>query len=192
MESSPVLSLLTDAVDRPAHAALDLGRRGMLPTLGEAAVGLFGVAAATIITQLLLGGSLDDRVDGLMAFLEVSALLVPLLLLAAFVQIGVPLRGLFGAAAVGLLHAGLVALTLLPLAAFVAVVADLESVRVVFPFAHDVLLGLAVPFVAFLTLLERTTGIIRSVDGKPWTARGVRFASFCLAAAFIVRACQLV
>ena len=192
MESHPVLSQLIDAVDRPTNAAIALGRRGVLPTMGEAFVGLAAVAAATIATQLLLGGGLDARVDGLWAFLEVSLLLVPVVLLAAFVQVGVPLRALFGAVAVGLLHAGIVALTLLPLAAFLAVVGNMELVRMSFPLAHDILVGLAVPFVALLTLLERGSGIVRSIDGNPWAARLARFVSFALAAAFLVRAWHLI
>jgi hypothetical protein len=192
MESSPALSLLIDAVDRPARAAVDLGRRGVLPTVGEACVGVAGVAAASVATQLLLGGDLSSRVDGLMAFLEVTLLLVPIVLVAAFARIAVPLRAMFGAVAVGLLHAGVVALTLLPLAAFVAVVADLEVVSIAFPVAHDALVGLVVPFVALLTLLERATDIVRSIDGDPWVARLARLVSFALAFAFLARAWQLI
>ena len=128
MVRTVAFSLLVDAVDRPAHAALTLGHRGLLPTAAQALAGLFAVALATAGTQLLLGGGLGGPVDGLMAFAEVSLLLIPAALMAAFLQDRVPLRTLLGTVAVGLLHAGVVALCLLPLVVFVAVVADLESV----------------------------------------------------------------
>ncbi len=192
MERSPVLTLLIDTVDRPANAALTLGSRGLIPTFAEASLGLFGVAAATVATQLLLTGGLQGRVDGLSAFLEITVLLVPLTLMAAFLQVGVPLRALLGAVAVGLLQAGVVALTLLPLVAFTAVVSDLEAVRLSFPIAHATVVGLAVPGIAMMTLLERSASIVRSIDGNPGVARATRFVSTALAVAFLVRAWQLV
>jgi len=192
MDQAPILRLLIDAIDRPANAALALGARGLFPTFAEASLGLFGVAAATVATQLLLTGSLQGRVDGLAAFLEITVLLVPLTLMAAFLQVGVPLRALLGAVAVGLLQAGLVALTLLPLVAFTAVVSDLEAVRSSFPIAHAAVVGLAVPGIALMTLLERSTSIVRSIDGTPLVARATRFVSYALAVAFLARAWQLV
>ncbi len=192
MDRAPIQRLLFEAIDRPANAALALGARGLIPTAAEASLGVFGVAAATVATQLLLTGSLHGRVDGLAAFLEVSVLLVPLTLMAAFLQVGVPLRALLGAVAVGLLQAGVVAVTLLPLAAFTAVVADLEAVRLSFPIAHATVVGLAVPGIALMTLLERSANIVRSIDGTPMVARATRFVSYALAIAFLARAWQLV
>ncbi len=192
MERSLVLTPLMDAVDRPAHAALALGRRGFLPTLGQAGLGLFGVALATTATQLLLGGGLEARVDGLRAFMEVSALLVPIALLAAFLQVGVPLRTLLGAMAVGLLQAGVVALAMLPLVAFVAVVSDVESMRLVFPGIHALMASLAIPMLALLTLLERTAGVVRNLDGRHWVGRAIGLLSWSLAIAFLARAWQLI
>jgi len=192
MERSRVLTPLIDAVDRPANAALALGRRGLLPTTAQAGLGLFAVAIATTATQLLLAGDLDTRVDGLMAFLEVTALLVPIALLAAFLQVRVPLRALLGTVAVGLLQAGLVALTLLPLVAFVALVTASRGMVSTYPGAHAALAGLVVPALALMAMLERCTTIVQSIDGSQWVARSARAMAWMLMAAFLVRACQLV
>ena len=187
-----LLELLRAAIDRPSYAALALAQRGAGPTLAQAGQGQVAVATASAATQLLLTGQLHAEFDGLAAFLEVAALLVPVALLAAFLQIHVSLRALLGAGAVGLLHAGLLAVCLLPLVAFVAIVADMEGVRAVSPLIHGSMIGLAIPAVALMTLLARTCGVLRCLDPSKRAAFFSRCIQAGLLVAFLARAWHLV
>jgi hypothetical protein len=192
MHTHPALAVLVDAVDRPTRSALTLGQRGLPITAAQAGLGLAAVAAATLSCQLLLGrGELATTIDGLAAFLETAALLLPLLLVAGFLQVRVPLRGLLGALAVSSVHAGLVALCLVPLAVFVALVADMAAVHERFSLLHAAMVGLVVPAAALQTLLGRLAQTIRSLDRRRATRLLCGLVQRVLLLVFLARALRL-
>jgi uncharacterized membrane protein YfbV (UPF0208 family) len=63
-------------------------------------------------------------------------------------------------------HAGLVSLCLLPLVAFVAVVADMAAVHANSALVHAAIVGLVLPFAALQTLLGRLATTIRTLDRR--------------------------
>jgi hypothetical protein len=188
MDTRHAVALLVEAVDRPTRSATDLGQRGLPTTAAQAALGVCAVLAATLVGQQLLGGVVVVVVDGMGAFLEITALLLPLLLLAAFLQVRVPLRGLLGALAVAAVHAGLVSLCLLPLVAFVAVVADMAAVHANSALVYAAMVGLVLPAAALQTLLGRLVGTVRTLDRRRNVGLLCGLAHRVLLVLFLVRA----
>ncbi len=182
---------LDQALDRPARAALRLGRTTPWSTLAMGLLGMFAIAAACLATRALLAPPGPGRLDGLLPFMEAVASLVPIALVAAYLQVAVPPRVLAGAVAVGLLHAGLVALSLVPLAVFVAVITDLGVFHRTIPMLYLVLGHLVLPAVALVVLAQVIARVLRCLDGS-LTGRLVAHAiPLCLIATFVLRVAQL-
>ena len=162
---------LLRALDRPARHALDLARRPWLHTVAPAVVGLFLVAASTTVAAWLDPSSrgLSPRADVLRALCESLAVVVPgLAVLATYARLRITPGALVAGAALGLLVAGVVSLSLVPLMAFLALV----SRDVVF-----VLRGLAllVPAVALASVAVVVLRVLDAVDRSAraqWLGRG--------------------
>ncbi len=182
---------LAGAVDRPVHTAVLLGQRGVGWSLATAGVGLFAVAVASLAVRGLLATAEVGRADALLAFVEASAVLLPACLAAAYLQVSVSPRVLIGAVAVALLQAGALTALLVPLAAFVALVADMGAVADRTPLVAMAMAHLALPTVAVVLLADRLSMVVRSLDPRLRGRLAARAISLCLLFTFAMRLFQV-
>ncbi|HEX8697200.1 MAG TPA: hypothetical protein VF815_00045, partial [Myxococcaceae bacterium] len=121
------LNSLLRSLDRPARTALDLAQQPLWATLSPALLGIFLVAAASALAGCvsLAGFRLAPRLDSLRAVFESLLVVVPgTAVFAVYLRLRLSARTFLAATALGLFSAGVVATCLLPLVAFLAVVAD--------------------------------------------------------------------
>jgi len=174
---------LMRAVDRPAREALRMAQRPLPVTLTPALLGLFGVAVASAVAGLVApeGLRLAPRLDALRAVFESLAVVVPgTLVFSLYLRLRLSVRTFLAASAIGLLAAGLVAVCVLPLMAFLVVVSG-DAPRVL------ELPALLVPGLALTTVAAVLMRVITTLDGSRaawWVSRA--FVSF-LAAVFLLR-----
>ena len=176
------LNSLLRSLDRPARTALDLARRPVWATLAPALSGLFLVAASTVVAGAFSREGLRwlPQLDALRAVLESLLVVVPgTTVLAIYLRLRISARSLLAGISLGLLSAGVVAACLLPLVAFLSVVA-VESRRAL-P------LSSLVPAIALATVGLFSARVMTALDSSSdtrWLARS--FICF-LGAVFLLR-----
>jgi hypothetical protein len=154
------------ALDRPAHHALGLARGPWFHAVAPAVVGLFLVAVSVTVAGLLgpTAHGVTLRADGLRALGEALAVVIPgLSVLATYARVRVTPGELLAAAATGLLVAGVVSVSLVPLLAFLALVSrDVPSVLGAMPLLVS---GVALASVAVVVMrvLDAADGTVRAV-----------------------------
>jgi len=148
-------------LDRPARAALDLGRAPLSRTAALGAAGLGLWAVSSVLANGLLGAW--HSFDALGGALEALAVAFPgLLVFAAYLRVSVPSRALLAAQAVALWTCGVVSACLLPLLAFLAAASHGQL------FALH-LRGLLVPVVGLGVASAVLLRVLRTFDARPRT-----------------------
>jgi hypothetical protein len=176
------LNSLLRSLDRPARTALDLARRPLWATVAPALLGIFLVAASSALAGCvsLQGFRLMPRLDSLRAVFESLLVVVPgTSVFAIYLRLRISARGFLAATALGLLSAGVVAACLVPLVAFLAVVA--EESRSALP------LSMLVPGIALATVALLPARVMTALDSSRnarWLARAF---IFFLGAVFVLR-----
>ena len=196
--NTPALALpsvgrsLLRAIDLPAREALETARRPLSYTLTPALIGLSLIALASLISAALDPGrtgtaSLVPRADVLRAVIEALAVVVPGAIgFAVYLQLRIPARAMLAATAIGLLVGGVVAISLVPLMAFLAIVARAQPTALVTP-------GFLVPAIALAAVAAIPVRVIRALDRSDratWLARAFSvlvFAAFAIRVAPYVR-----
>ncbi|HLL83774.1 MAG TPA: hypothetical protein VK420_14010 [Longimicrobium sp.] len=174
---------LLRAVDRPAHEAVDLARRPFLATAAPALLGLFLVSAASALSGLIspAGFRFTARLDALRAVFEALAVVIPgILVFATYLRLKLNARVLLAGISIGMLGAGLVAVCVLPLMAFLVVVSSEAPEVLALP-------ALLVPGLALATMAALPVRVITSLDPSEealWIARAF---AFFLVAVFVLR-----
>lgn len=171
------------ALDRPALTAIDLARKPWIFTLSPALVGLFLVATACAIAEMLARGQLAGapRLDVLRAALEALVVVVPgALVLATFLRLRVRPRMLLGSLSAGLLLAGVVAICMTPLVLFLALVSrEAPSVMVAPAFL--------LPAISMAIVATSPLRMIDVVDDSPGAWAFGRGLVAALVLVFVVR-----
>jgi hypothetical protein len=174
---------LLRAVDRPAREALDLARRPLAATLAPALLGIFLVAATSAAAGFVSPGGvrLAPRLDALRAVFEAMLVVIPgTLVFAIYLRLRLSTRTLLAAISIGLLAAGLVATCVMPLMAFLVVVARDAPLILALP-------ALFVPGLALATLVALPVRVITALDSSLsawWLSRAF---AICLGAVFLLR-----
>jgi hypothetical protein len=177
------LDSLLRALDRPARAAVELARRPLWATAAPALLGVFLVAVASLLAGCLSpsGPRLVPRLDALRAVFEALLVVVPgTTVFAIYLRLRLSTRVLLAATALGLLAAGVVAACVLPLMAFLAVVAFEARTLLFVP-------ALLVPGLALATVAVLPARVITGLDPSDkalWLSRA--FVLF-LGAVFFLR-----
>lgn len=174
---------LLRAVDRPAREALDMARRPLAATLAPALLGIFLVAATSATAGFVSPGGLRlaPRLDALRAVFEALLVVVPgTLVFAIYLRLRLTTRVLLAATSIGLLAAGLVAICVMPLMAFLVLVAQDAPLILALP-------AVFVPGLALATLAALPVRVITSLDSSQaawWMSRAF---AFFLGAVFLLR-----
>ncbi len=174
---------LLRSVDRPAREALDMARRPLAATLAPALLGTFLVAATSAAAGFVSpdGLQLAPRLDALRAVFEALLVVVPgTLVFAIYLRLRLSTRVLLAATSIGLLAGGLVAACVMPLMAFLVLVAKEAPVILALP-------ALFIPSLALATVAALPVRVITSLDSSRaawWLSRA--FAVF-LGAVFLLR-----
>ncbi len=188
MRSLPVPhDFVLRALDRPARAALELSRRSPAFTLAPAILGIsLLVACAAIADALMTSREGAPRFDLLRGALESLLLVVPgSVVLGTWLKLRLPPRMLIGAVALGMLTAGVVCVSFVPLMLFLAVVSS-EAPRVMLA---------AVALAPLLCVGIGAATMIRVVDAADDSRRAWLFArgyALLLFAVFALRIPQIV
>jgi hypothetical protein len=178
----PLNSLLR-SLDRPARTALDLAHRPLWATLAPGLLGIFLVAASSALAGCISldGFRLVPRLDSLRAVFESLLVVVPgTTVFAIYLRLRISARSFLAATALGLLAAGVVATCVLPLMAFIAVVAAESRATTPFPV-------LFVPGIALATVAVLPARVMTALDSSTaarWLSRA--FILF-LGAVFVLR-----
>jgi hypothetical protein len=165
---------LQRALDRPAREALEIARKPLAFMLAPALSGAFLVAASSLVAGLMIPelhwGHLarDVHARGLLAAAEALAVVVPgLVVFAGYFRLRAPIGALLAATGIGLLLAGVVSVSLVPLVAFLAVVSRSPEAGL---FASELLIpGIALG-AAVLVPLRLIEAVDRS-DRATWLGR---------------------
>ena len=176
------LNSLLRSLDRPARTALDLAQRPVWATLAPALLGIFLVAASSALAGCvsLNGFRLVPRLDSLRAVFESLLVVVPgTTVFAIYLRLRISARTFLAATALGLFSAGVVAACLLPLVAFLAVVADQS--RAAIP------LSSLVPGIALATVALLPARVMTALDSSREARWLARVFIFFLGAVFLLR-----
>jgi len=174
---------LLRAVDRPAREALDLARRPLTATLAPALLGLVLVAATSAASGFVSSTGLRfvPRLDALRAVFEALLVVIPgTVVFAIYLRLRLSTRVLLAATAIGLLAAGLVATCVMPLMAFLVLVAKDAPTILVLP-------SVFVPGIALATVAALPVRVITALDPSRaawWLSRAF---AFFLGAVFLLR-----
>ena len=174
---------LLRAVDRPAREALDLARRPLTATLAPALLGLVLVAATSAASGFVSSTGLRfvPRLDALRAVFEALLVVIPgTVVFAIYLRLRLTTRVLLAATAIGLLAAGLVATCVMPLMAFLVLVAKDAPTILVLP-------SVFVPGIALATVAALPVRVITALDPSRaawWLSRAF---AFFLGAVFLLR-----
>jgi hypothetical protein len=174
---------LLRAVDRPAREALDMARRPLTATLAPALLGLVLVAATSAASGFVSSTGLRfvPRLDALRAVFEALLVVIPgTVVFAIYLRLRLTTRVLLAATAIGLLAAGLVATCVMPLMAFLVLVAKDAPTILVLP-------SVFVPGIALATVAALPVRVITALDpsrGAWWLSRAF---AFFLGAVFLLR-----
>lgn len=178
-----LMNSLFRSVDRPAREALDLSRRPLVATLSPALLGLFLVATSSALVGFVSpsGLRLAPNIDALRALFEALLVVVPgMLVFAIYLRLRTSTRVLMAAISIGLLAAGLVAACVLPLMAFLTLIAQNAPLILALP-------AVFVPGLALATLVALPVRVITSLDPSRsawWLSRAF---AVCLGAVFFLR-----
>jgi hypothetical protein len=178
-----LVNSLLRAVDRPAREALDLSRRPLAATLAPALLGIFLVAATSAAAGFVSPGGLQlaPRLDALRAVFEALLVVIPgTVVFAIYLRLRLTTRVLLAATSIGLLAAGLVASCVMPLMAFLVLVAKEAPLVLALP-------SLFVPGLALATLAALPVRAITTLDSSRsawWLSRAF---AFFLGAVFLLR-----
>jgi hypothetical protein len=150
---------LLDALDRPAHQAVHLRDRPLWITIATGLAGaiLIGLAstAALALDSLHFGERILPRIDVLRALFEALLVVAPsAILLSAYFQIAISPRIVLAAIALGLLIAGIVVASALPLVTYLTLLAAKPAIAP----------GVLLPFVALAAAAATSTRILRAID----------------------------
>jgi hypothetical protein len=177
------MSAWLTAVDRPARQSLDLAREPASKTMVIAAAGSALVAVASLLSEALANSQANLQLpEGrlVQAFFESLILVLPSsAILFAFANLRLPARALFSAAAVGLLVAGLVTISTLPLMGYLVLVSRAA------PLFKPMLI---LPVLALFGVGATVGRVIEAVEDPPVGVRAARFFYLFLGATFFVRA----
>lgn len=176
------LNSLLRSLDRPARTALELAQRPLWATVAPALMGIFLVAAASALAGCISheGFRLVPRLDSLRAVFESLLVVVPgATVFAVYLRLRISARAFLGATAMGLFAAGVVAACLLPLVAFLAVVA--EESRSALP------LSVLVPGIALATVAIIPARVMTALDASLASRWLSRAFIFFLGAVFLLR-----
>ncbi len=174
---------LLRSVDRPAREALDLARRPLTATLAPALLGLVLVAATSAASGFVSSTGLRfvPRLDALRAVFEALLVVIPgTVVFAIYLRLRLTTRVLLAATAIGLLAAGLVATCVMPLMAFLVLVAKDAPTILVLP-------SVFVPGIALATVAALPVRVITALDPSRaawWLSRAF---AFFLGAVFLLR-----
>jgi hypothetical protein len=174
---------LLRAVDRPAREALDMARRPLAATLAPALLGIVLIAATSAASGFVSPGGLRfaPRLDALRAVFEALLVVIPgTLVFAIYLRLRLSTRVLLAATAIGLLAAGLVATCVMPLMAFLVLVAKDAPLILVLP-------AVFVPGLALATVAALPVRVITALDSSRaawWLSRAF---AFFLGAVFLLR-----
>ncbi len=174
---------LLRAVDRPAREALDMARRPLTATLAPALLGLMLVAATSAASGFVSSTGLRfvPRLDALRAVFEALLVVIPgTVVFAIYLRLRLSTRVLLAATAIGLLAAGLVATCVMPLMAFLVLVAKDAPTILVLP-------SVFVPGLALATVAALPVRVITALDPSRaawWLSRAF---AFFLGAVFLLR-----
>jgi len=174
---------LLRAVDRPAREALDMARRPLTATLAPALLGLVLVAATSAASGFVSSTGLRfvPRLDALRAVFEALLVVIPgTVVFAIYLRLRLSTRVLLASTAIGLLAAGLVATCVMPLMAFLVLVAKDAPTILVLP-------SVFVPGLALATVAALPVRVITALDPSRaawWLSRAF---AFFLGAVFLLR-----
>ncbi len=174
---------LLRAVDRPAREALDMARRPLTATLAPALLGLMLVAATSAASGFVSSTGLRfvPRLDALRAVFEALLVVIPgTVVFAIYLRLRLSTRVLLASTAIGLLAAGLVATCVMPLMAFLVLVAKDAPTILVLP-------SVFVPGLALATVAALPVRVITALDPSRaawWLSRAF---AFFLGAVFLLR-----
>lgn len=162
---------LLRALDLPARHAVELGQRPLLATLAPllGGLGLMSIASSAAALIDLPGPSFGvPRLEALLAGFEALLVVMPALLIAAmYAGLRMGPRTLAAALAVAVLAGGMVAVSLVPLMAFLGLV---ERTKEGLQFAMSPL----VPTVALVAVSAVTSRVMTTLDASVrslWLAR---------------------
>lgn len=178
-----LLNSLLRSLDRPARAALELSRSRLSATLAPALLGSFLAAAALLLAGCITvsGFQRVPRLDALRAVFEALLVVVPgTTVFAIYLRLRFSARAFLAATSLGLLAAGVVAACILPLVAFLVVVASETHSLISAPL-------LLVPAISLATVGVLTGRVMTALDssrGAYWLSRAF---IFFLGAVFILR-----
>jgi hypothetical protein len=173
VERLDLSSSLLRALDRPARQALELSRRPFLETAAPALLGLFLIAAASVLAGLATAGEgrIALRLDPVRAALESLCVVVPgTAVFATYLRLRISTRAFLAGTAIGLLAAGLMAACVLPLMGFLVLLSTEQSWFI------EGLPAVLVPGLALATVTVFPMRVITSLDRSS--------AAFCLSRAF--------
>lgn len=176
------LSAWVRAADAPAHETARLAQASLIHTAARAALGLVALAASALAISALRDAP-GRSVDVLALVLEALLTVAPVTLAVTVWSAITTPRVLLAALALGLLTAGWVALGLVPLAAFTALVSPPASVSSAGVAVLDVFaLLLVVCALASVVLVLRR--VLRALDPSAlthWVSTGFAVAVFAVA-----------
>jgi hypothetical protein len=178
-----LLNSLLRSLDRPARTALEMAHRPLSATVSPALLGIVLVAASSALAGCISfnGFRLVPRLDSLRAVFESLLVVVPgTTVFAIYLRLRISARAFLAATALGLLAAGVVAACVLPLMAFIAVVARESRSNIPLPLLF--VPGLALATVAFMG--ARVMTALDSSTAARWLARAF---IFFLGAVFVLR-----
>jgi hypothetical protein len=186
-ERPPLRFAFVDALDRPAREAILLGERPLWATAGIGLAGAALVALASILSLALdtlhLGAAAVPKVDLLRAMFEAMALVIPsVVVLSGYFGLGASPKTVLAAVALGLLIAGVVSTSTLPLMAYLTFYSKAKPL---------VAPGALVPVVALATIASTSGRVLRSIDPTRRSRALVLGMELGLAAVFIARASGL-
>ncbi|MBN1207595.1 MAG: hypothetical protein JXB05_22195 [Myxococcaceae bacterium] len=178
-----MIDSLLRLLDRPARSALELARRPLSATAAPAVLGIFLVSAASALAGCisLSGFRLVPRLDVLRAVFESLLVVVPgTTVFAIYLRLRIPARAFLASTALGLLAAGVVAACVLPLMAFISVIAVKSHTYVPVPL-------LFVPGLALATVAAVPARVITALDSSKAARWLSRAFIFFLGAVFVLR-----
>lgn len=184
LERLDLSSSLLRALDRPARQALELSRRPVLETVAPALLGLFLIAASSVLAGLSTpeDGRIALRLDPVRAALESLCVVVPgTAVFAIYLRVRISTRAFLAGTAIGLLAAGLMAACVLPLMGFLVLLSSEQDWLI-----HG-LPSLMVPGLALATVAVLPVRVITALDRSRTAFWLSRAFAFFLIAVFLLR-----
>jgi hypothetical protein len=180
----PLRSAVLDALDRPAREAILLQSRPAWVTGGIALAGAVLIVLASLCSLALdglhFGEKILPRADLLRSLFEAILMVVPsAILVSAYFRIALSPRVVLASVALGLLIAGVVVASTLPLMAYLTLFTRAQPL---------VAPGAILPILALAASASTSGRVIRSIDPTPRARNFVIVFQALLGLAFLARA----